>query len=331
MNKYSIAYFGTPGFSAMFLEKLLADKEIPVKVEFVVTRHDKAVGRKQIITPSPVKQIALKNNISVIDDLKKLQVISYKLQELDFAFLFAYGGFIPDNLLHQPRYGFLNTHPSLLPKYRGASPMAYPLILGDTETGVTFIQLDEKLDQGPIISQEKVGIAPTDLRSDLENKLTELSFQLFKKQVEQIADSQKATLKFINQDNKAATYTQKFTKEDGFISFSIIEKALNNSSLNFAELPKPILRYIEKYHLTEEWKAKLTDSGKIIYDYFRGLYPWPGIWTRVTPARCAAVQQKRLKITNCSLTNNKLIIKKVQLEGKKEVDFITFNKAYKIL
>jgi len=264
---------------------------------------------------------------------QKLKEIIPRLQELkpDLIVLASYGKIIPQIILDLPRLGCINVHPSLLPRHRGASPIQNTILQGDTETGVTFIQLDEKLDQGPIISQEKVGIAPTDLRSDLENKLTELSFQLFKKQVEQIADSQKATLKFINQDNKAATYTQKFTKEDGFISFSIIEKALNNSSLNFAELPKPILRYIEKYHLTEEWKAKLTDSGKIIYDYFRGLYPWPGIWTRVTPARCAAVQQKRLKITNCSLTNNKLIIKKVQLEGKKEVDFITFNKAYKIL
>lgn len=300
MKKLSIAYFGTPYFSAQFLEKIITDTTINqlIIVGLVVTRPDQPVGRKQLITKSPVKEIAEKYKIPVIEDLKKLQN-TIQLQNCDFAFLYAYGGIIPNSLLHQPRLGFLNTHPSLLPKYRGPSPISSPLIAGDTQTGVTFIQLDDEIDHGPILMQETLAIGPNDRRPDLERKLENLAFQMFSKFAKSLIRESENRLIFKEQDHTKATFTKMLGKKDGYISFSDLQKMLK-------------------------------DSPKILFNRFRGFYPWPGIWTLIQPDRLKWDRPKRLKITDLSLIKDKLIIKKVQLEGKKEVDFETFNGAYKI-
>lgn len=298
MKKLTIAYFGTPYFSAMFLEKLLKDT-LPVQVSFVVTRPDKPVGRKQQVIPSPVKQIAKKYKIEVfefenlkIENSLEIKNLKLKIKACDFVFLYAYGGIIPDDLLRLPRLGFLNTHPSLLPKYRGPSPIVYPLLSGDKETGVTLIKLDEEVDHGPILMQEKLEILSNDRRPDLEIKLTDLSYELFKKLIKKIEINQ---LNFREQDHKEATFTKMFEKKDGHIAFPILQKAMKNSP--------------EK-----------------IFNLFRGLYPWPGIWTTVRIKN----QKKRLKIIDVEVKEEKLVIKKVQLEGKNEVDFKTFQSAYKV-
>lgn len=318
MKKLSLAYFGTPYFSARFLEKLLTDKEIPVEVKLVVTQPDKPVGRKQILTASPVKQIAKKYGIDIIEDLKKLHVPHSTLQDLDTAFLFAYGRILPEKILDLPKYGFWNTHPSLLPKYRGASPVVYPLLLGDKQTGVTLIKLDEKIDHGPIIAQEKVDILPHERRPDLEIKLTDLAFGLFKSVI--LNSFQDLFRKRKPQNHKLATFTRLLKKDDGFIPLKILKKSLDNQPILYKELPAIVREYIEK---TEDDSVKL---GHVIYNLYRGLHPWPGVWTNIT----IKGQKKRLKITEISLEKDTLLLNKVQLEGKKGVDFETFNKAYQI-
>ncbi len=327
MKKLSIAYFGTPYFSARFLEKCLTDSTVNqlTEIKFVVTRPDKPVGRKQILTPSPVKQAAQKFGIQVLEfenltneNSLKIENLKLRIKNLDMAFLYAYGGIIPNDLLYLPRLGFLNTHPSLLPKYRGASPIAYPLILGENKTGVTLFVMDEKMDHGPIIVQEEMEILPTDKRPDLEIKLTKLAFRLLKRSV-LIEDGPHLT----PQNHSLATHAHYLTKYDGFIPLSTLKKALKNEPLQLNELPKIILDYINKYNLIGNYKLKTENSAKIIYNYFRGLYPWPGIWTTLPNG-------KRLKITDVEYKNSQLIVKKVQLEGKKEVNFKTFNNAYKV-
>src|SRR3989344_8769012 len=187
MKKLKIAYFGTPYFSARLLEKLLTDISIKhlIEIKLVVTQPDQPIGRKRVLTKSPVKTVAEKFAIEVLDfnlkNLLRIEDLKLKITAVDMAFLYAYGGIIPKKIIDLPRLGFWNTHPSLLPKYRGALPIAMPLILGDPETGVTLIKLDEKVDHGPIIAQEKLAISPNDKRPDLENKLTDLAFNLFKK------------------------------------------------------------------------------------------------------------------------------------------------------
>lgn len=328
MRTIKIAYFGTPYFSARFLEKLVDEQSSSVEIIAVVTRPDQPVGRNRIMTPSPVKQTALSHHLPVIVDLKDPQLINI-LKQCDFAFLFAYGGFIPRYLLTLPRLGFLNTHPSLLPKYRGPAPMAYPLILGDTQTGATLIRLDEKIDHGPIFFQESKAILLTDRRPDLEVKLADLSYELFKKLILRLSDLSDNKIRSQEQSDTDATVTRQFTKEDGFIPFSTLKKAIRNEPLNPDALPKIIIEYINTYGFTANSHLPDEGSAKVIYNLFRGLYPWPGIWTLVN----IKGQEKRLKITELSLqpaTCNLQLIK-VQLEGKNEVDFMTFNNAYGIL
>ena len=287
MKKIKLAYFGSPDFAANFLEKILLDKNLPVEVKLVVTQPDQKVGRKQILTPTPVKIVAEKYNLN-IENLKLIE-------NLDLCLVYAYGDLIPKELLTLPRNGFWNIHPSLLPKYRGTSPIATPLINGDKITGVTIIKMDEEIVHGPIIAQENLTIDRDDKRPDLEKKLTDLAFEMFKKTV-----FNKDNLQLKPQNNKEATYTKKLSKNDGFIEFKKI---------------KDLLLHPTNYKL------------QTFYNLFRGLYPWPGIWT-ILP------NGKRLKITGLNVVRNKnlcsLQIKRVQLEGKNEVDFKTFNDAYKI-
>lgn len=313
MKKIRIAFFGSPDFSARFLEKLIKNTSMNqyIEVKLVVTQPDRPVGRKQILTPTAVKETAdkLKKSENVFFETiawgpdkrgEAVEKNDVELGNIDLALVYAFSAKIPQQLLDLPKYGFWCIHPSLLPKYRGTSPMATALINGDKETGVTIIKMDEKIDHGPIIAQESLTIENTDYRPDLEKNLTDLAFELFKNTIDKllIANYELETTK---QNHKEATYTKKLTKQDGFIPFENLK--------------------IKNLELNKNLKLK-------IYNLYRGLYSWPGIWT-ILP------NGKRLKITEMFLdtshaTHSTLRIKKVQLEGKKETNFETFNKAYKI-
>lgn len=325
MKKLSLAYFATPYFAADLLEKLLSDQELAkiVEVKLIVTQPDKPVGRKQKLTESPVKLAAEKFGLDVFNlSIRKLQSAIDKLKRIDLALLYAYGEIIPDKLIAQIEYGFWNIHPSLLPKYRGSSPMAYPLLLGDKKTGVTLIKLDGFVDHGPIIAKEETQISSTEKRPDLEIKLSALAFKIFKETIQKQITGNFSRFQPTLQDHKNATFTRRLTKEDGFIPFSILKKAINNQPLEINEIPNIVKDYYVKNNLPINQFDNI-----IIYNLFRGLFPWPGIWTKIRINN----QEKRLKITNLTIDNYHLVIDRIQLEGKKEVDFPTFNRAYKII
>ncbi len=334
MSKLTLAYFGTPGFSAYFLEKLLTDKDLPIEIKLVVTQPDRPVGRKRITTPSPVKIISEKYGIKVFErrDLFSNNVVGPRLhnrrgddvrkeipsdqqdpslKDIDLALLFAYGEIIPPNILALPKMGFWNIHPSLLPKFRGASPIAYPLMLGDIKTGVTLIQMDEELDHGPILVQKQILITPSDRRPDLEIKLSDLAYKMFKKLILEVQTALLSKLPNINQNHSLATFTRRLTKQDGFVPF--------HEPLATSYIPPIIKQYYETNNLTYDSRLPTHD---LILRHFRALHPWPGLWTLVK----INGREMRLKITDVDLKG----INKVQLEGKNEVDFTTFQKAYKI-
>jgi methionyl-tRNA formyltransferase len=331
MKKLTLAYFASPDFSAFFLEKILTDSDLKkvIDVKLVVTQPDKPVGRKQILTETPVKKVAKKYQISNIKYQIDVRNLKLEIRNFDLALVYAFSHIIPKDLLNAPKLGFWNIHPSLLPKYRGPSPIAYPLIFGEKETGVTIIKMDEKIDHGPIIAQEKLKIDDTDRRPDLEKKLTDLGFLMFKKLI--LNNFNTSTSLSINQfqltpqTDQNATYTRLLKREDGFIPLSTLKKALKNEPLNFEEMP-PILKEIRN------WKLEIGNSSAIIYNYFRGLYPWPGLWTLLRQGSAGQAQEKRLKIIdmNFEVASYKLQVTRVQLEGKKDVDFETFNKAYQV-
>ena len=319
MKKIKIAFFGAPSFAAQVLQRILDDKDIPVSVEFVVTQPDKPAGREQIITPTPVKLLAQKYNISVFDTL---HVTRPTLHEIDLALLYAYGEIIPPDVLNIPRWGFWNIHPSLLPKYRGPSPITYPLMLGDKQTGVSLIEMDERLDHGKIIDQKEYTIESPDTQESLRKRLSDEGYELFKKNVQLLLDG---ALQKKEQIHEKRTFTRLLTKQDGFIPLPIVQKILRGETLENESPPQIIIDYYVKNKLPIPYPLFPNP-----YSLFRALSPWPGLWTTV-PVNGV---EKRLKITGMSLSpipySLTPLITHVQLEGKKEVDIATFNSAYKV-
>lgn len=338
MKKLSLVYFGAPSFSGRLLEKLINDRGLQqsMEIKLVLTTPDKLVGRQQILTPSPVKIIGQKYQLPIFnffpqktDNYRLLTTLLFELK-IDAGIVYGYGERIPASILQTATIGFFNLHPSLLPRLRGSSPIPYSIFttFNDVsgETGITLIKMDKKIDHGPIIFQEKLTILPTDKKTNLEIKLTDLGFSLIKKFVQLIATD--GQLPFQKQNHQQATYTRLLKKEDGHIPLSLIKKALKGETLHFTELPPLLQEYLDKYPgekpagPEQSWSALFT-----VYNLFRGLSPWPGLWTIIS----INGQKKRLKITDVGVKNLSLIIKKVQLEGKKEVDFDTFQRAYQVV
>jgi len=337
--KRKIAYFGTPYFSARFLEKLLTDASIKhlIEIKFVVTQPDKPVGRKQILTKSPVKLVAERFNIPVIDSLRSLEQyypsspakgginsVGKNLKNIDLALIYYYGQIIPKKILMIPKFGFWNIHFSLLPKLRGTTPATFSLVLGDKKTAVSLVQTDKKLDHGDLIAQREVKINPYEKRIELEERLHNISYKMFAEQINNLTNNR---IRLTPQDHTQATYTRFPVKNDGFIPLATLKKALKNEPLNSGELPNITQEYLTKYKLPIlQRPTSISTSSSIIFNLFRGLFPWPGLWTIVD----VKGQKKRLKIIDLTINNQQLTINSVQLEGKNEVDFETFNKAYSI-
>jgi len=319
MKRIRVAFFGAPIFAARVLQKIIDDKDLPVDLSFVVTQPDRPAGREQILTPTPVKLLAQKNNISVFTN-PKLWTLDSRLKEIDLVLLYAFGEIIPSEMLKIPRWGFWNIHPSLLPKYRNTSPIVYSLLLGDKTTGVSLIEMDERLDHGPIIAQKEYDIQANDTRDSLENRLSDIGYELFKQSIQSLVDG---TLQKYEQNHEDRTFTKLLTKQNGFIPFEIVQKILKGESLTKEDCPQIILDYFAKYGVPPTFDYRLST-----FCLFRALSPWPGLWTIL---KWQALIEKRLKITGMELREEKAIITKVQLEGKKEVDIKTFTSAYHIL
>lgn len=301
MKKLTIGFAGTPDFAAECLELLQTNSQLALEISFVLTQDDKPVGRKQILTASPVKVIAQKHTIPVIHAFDEARPL---LDAVDLVLVFAYGAFIPANLLAIPRLGWWNIHPSLLPLYRGPSPTAYPLMMGDAQTGVTFIKLDEKMDHGPVIAQQKISLSSTIPRNELEQALPQLAADLFLSIAAQLNTDTK--LDMTEQDHEKATITKLMKREHGFIPLNLLQTAISTEGiLSENELPSLIKEYIQKYPGTtsREWR-----SSSVIYNYWRALHPWPGIWTEK--------DGKRIKIIACELKEENLHITAIQLDGR---------------
>ncbi len=317
MRKLNIAFFGTPSFAADVLQMVIEDKNLPVALTFVVTQPDRKAGRQQILTPTPVKLLAQQHNIPFFDDFR-LTTLDQRLKEVDLVLLYAFGELIPAQMLKIPRWGFWNIHPSLLPKYRGPSPITYPLLMSDKRTGVSLIEMDERMDHGKIIDQEEYSIVPEDTQELLKFRLSAIGYKLFKKNIQLLIDG---ALQKKEQDHTKATFTRLLTKKDGFIPFPIIQKIIKDEELKSEDIPPIIAEYHKKYpSSTPNLQSPIS-----YHSLFRAFYPWPGIWTML-PINGV---EKRLKITGMALTPNRQPqITKVQLEGKKEVDLQTFRSAY---
>ena len=214
MEKCRIVFMGTPLFASNILEGLINDQR---EIVAVVTKEDKRVGRKQILTPPPVKEVAMKYGIPCLQP-KRIrkeyeEVLNY---EPDLILVCAYGQIIPKAVLDHPRYGCVNTHGSLLPKYRGGAPIQRSIIEGEKETGITLMYMSEKMDEGDILAQDKLVIADDDTNSSLFSKMSDLALAMLRRDLDKII---RGEIKAIPQDHDKATYAYNLKKEDEYIDF----------------------------------------------------------------------------------------------------------------
>ncbi len=216
-NQIKTVFMGTAEFSVFILQALLAGAEYNIAA--VITVADKPVGRKQIITPPLVKILAQQYNVPVCqpENLEKSEFLDF-LRKInpDLIVVAAYGKILPEKILKLPKYGCINVHPSLLPKYRGASPIQTAILNGEKETGVSIILMDKKMDHGPILAQEKTPVAISSTYPILAAKLEILSADLL---IKTVAEWTKGKIKPRKQNDQEATYTKTLKKEDGRIDW----------------------------------------------------------------------------------------------------------------
>ncbi len=209
-----VVFMGTPEFAVPIL-KLLIDE---YDVVGVVTQPDRMVGRKRIITPPPVKELALEHNIKVFQPRK----IKEDYQEIlalapDLIVTCAYGQILPEEILHFPKYGCINVHASLLPKLRGGAPIHHAIIDGYKETGITIMYMSKKMDQGDILTQVKTPILDDDTLGSLQYKLSEMAKDLLKSTISLLIEDKIIPLK---QNEEEATYGYNISREEERIDFT---------------------------------------------------------------------------------------------------------------
>ena len=290
MKKTKIIFIGTAEFGLPAFKALL--KKENFEIVLVITQPDKPMGRKQIITSSPIKIAAEKNNITILQpehiiDIKE----KISLVKPDLIIVAAYAQLIPEEILNLPKYGCLNLHASLLPKYRGAAIIQAAILNGDEQTGLTIIKMDKGLDTGPILAQTAVAISNEDTAGTLYDKLSGVSADFV---VETIKKYLAGKITPKTQSSGVASYAKVLTKSDGLIDWS-----------------KPAIS-LEKF--------------------IRAMNPWPVAWTwwDGKQIKIISVQSQLIEINsykpgktfkyNSGLAvqcgRDALIIKNLQLEGK---------------
>lgn len=275
-------FFGTPEFAAIILEKLIQAGFVPFAL---ICNPDKPLGRKKIITPPPTKIIAERHNIQVYQP-EKLNFKEFKVSvgELDLAIIAAYGKIIPKSILELPKRGTIGVHPSLLPKYRGPSPIQTAILEGEQQTGVTLFLVDEKVDHGSILAQQTLDESIDAIYYEsLLQKLAHLAGEMLMGFLPEFMNGKIISQ---SQDEPKATFTKKFETKDAFVDLD-------------KDTPESILRKV------------------------RALNPEPGVWTYITSNTNFLIRankkmvEKRMKILEVDLVEKKLVLKKIQFEGKK--------------
>lgn len=245
MNKSvnpSIIFFGTPEFALPAFEALIKNG---YTIAAVVTRPDERAGRKQILTPPPIKITAERHGIPVFQP-EKLDPSRFasEIPQADLFVVVAYGKIIPKEILEMPRYGCLNIHPSLLPRWRGSAPIQYAILRGDTETGVTIIKMDEEVDHGPIIAiikHVKHSMFDNEMYPSLHDTLAREGAVLL---IQTLPRWIAGEITPVPQDHAKATYSKMLTRDSGRI----------------------------------DWKKSAEEIELMI----RAFHPWPGTWSTWT-------------------------------------------------
>lgn len=229
-----ILFMGTPQFSVPILQALI-DSEY--EVVGVVTQPDRLVGRKKVLTPSPIKQLATTYNIPVYQPEKLVQ--STELETLltlplDLVVTAAYGQFLPESLLNHPTYRAINVHASLLPKYRGGAPIQYALMNDDAETGVSIMYMEKKMDAGDVLSQVRVPIEESDNVSTLFDKLSVIGKDALMAILPDLFDGK---VRAVPQDEALVTFSPALTREQEKLDFTQEARQVHNHVRAMNEWP----------------------------------------------------------------------------------------------
>lgn len=231
----NIAFMGSPEVSKNILEYLIKNnsEKSNLNIKLVVTREDKIRGRGKKLEPTPVKKLAEENEIKVLTPkvIDDEFIEEFKKYEIDLALVVAYGKILPKKILDLPKYGFINVHFSLLPKYRGASPVETAILNGDDVTGVTIINMNEKMDEGDIIFEKEFNILENDQTLDVFNKALDITNENILNVIENIKNGKINPKK---QDEKDATYTKKLTKDMSKLDFNKSAKDIHNKVRAFS-------------------------------------------------------------------------------------------------
>jgi methionyl-tRNA formyltransferase len=290
-NKIKAIFIGTPDFAIPSLRALIKDERFDMVA--VVTKEDKKVGRKQAVTPPPVKIEAEKNNIPVFQPYKILNLESEILNlKPDIIIVIAYAQIILEKILNIPKYGCINVHGSLLPKYRGASPIQAAILNGDDKTGITIMKMAKGLDSGPILDEKEVNIDPSDTTASLYERLSLISAETLPEVLKKYIEGK---IKPVEQDDAKASYVGLIKKEDGRVN----------------------------------WNKPAEEIERLI----RAMDIWPGAFTYIKERllKIIGVENNILEINNykageiflhngklaVQCGKNALVIKELQLEGKK--------------
>jgi len=307
-NMYRVIFFGTEAFAVKILASLIENPSA-FTVAAVVTQPARPVGRKQIITPSPVASYAAEHNLEILTPTTlKDAAVTPKLAEYaaDVFVVAQYGMIIPQAILDIPAHGAVNVHASLLPRHRGASPVHAAILSGDEITGVTFMKMDALMDHGDLFAEYRMPIAPDDTTDSLMAKLAELSAEHFPMDLKHLLDG---TITATPQNHDAATATGMLSRESGFVSWETMDAA-----------------HIER----------MT----------RAFHPWPGVSVQVngimfklikvhcgdsiensTPGTLS-ITPKEVRIATI---NGSIIVDEIQPAGKSTMTGVQFANGYKSL
>ncbi|WP_218047268.1 methionyl-tRNA formyltransferase [Staphylococcus pasteuri] len=219
-----IIFMGTPDFSTKVLEMLIAEHEVIA----VVTQPDRPVGRKRVMTPPPVKKVAVEHNIPVYqpEKIKGSEELQTLLNmDSDLIVTAAFGQILPEQLLNTPKLGAINVHASLLPKYRGGAPIHQAIIDGEKETGITIMYMVKKLDAGNIISQRAIDIEQDDNVGSMHDTLSFLGADLLKETLPSILNG---TNDSVEQDDSQASFASNISREDEKIDWNCSAQEIHN-------------------------------------------------------------------------------------------------------
>ena len=298
-SPWRIIFFGTPNFAIPTLKELLQGTD---EVVAVVTQPDREKGRGRKVIPSPVKELALRHELTVLQPEKVREgAFQERMKNLqpELFVVVAYGQILPISLLQIPKYGAVNVHASLLPKYRGAAPITWAILKGEKVTGVTTIMMDEGMDTGDILLQTEIPIGEEETSETLHDRLALSGARLL---LETVNGLKAGNVHPIPQDHSKATYAPPLKKEDGRIDWS--------------KEAKEIGRQVRAFN---PWPGAFTEWNKQLLKIYRG-----EVRERRSTGRTGVVSWVGSDFIEVKTGKDSFFIKEVQLEGKRRMSVREF-------